>query len=75
MRDPPSPSVTAGDNYDPDEVLTFAEWCKLNKLSMRTGRRVLKLPEPNRPVIIQLSPNRIGITRRSNRNWQERRSS
>jgi hypothetical protein len=60
---------------DPDQVLSFREWRELNGLSERTARRILKQPEPDRPVITQLSPNRIGITRRANRAWQERRAS
>ena len=58
---------------DPDQVLTFGEWCLLNKISTRTGRRILKLPEPDRPAVVRLSANRMGITRRANRRWQESR--
>ena len=61
--------------FDPDQILTFAEWCELNRISKRTGRRILKLSEPERPTVTQLSANRIGITRRANRDWQERRAS
>ena len=60
--------VYAGD----DEVLTFREWCVLNRISPRTGRRVLKAP--GAPTVTQLSPQRIGITRGNNRRWQESRA-
>jgi hypothetical protein len=53
---------------DDDAVLTFREWCALNGFSPRTGRRILKAP--GGPVVTQLSPMRIGITRGNNRRWQ-----
>jgi hypothetical protein len=56
---------------DDDEVLPFLEWCKLNNISERTGRRILA--SPDRPVVTQLSPHRIGITRGNNRRWQQLR--
>jgi hypothetical protein len=56
---------------DPDEVFTFIEWCALNKLSERTGRRILKRPDG--PAITLLSTRRFGISRRANRAWQESR--
>jgi hypothetical protein len=55
-----------------DEVLTFAEWCRLNSISPRTGRRILA--GPNGPVVTDLTEHRIGITRRANRAWQETRA-
>jgi hypothetical protein len=55
-----------------DRVMTFAEWCQLNGIGIRTGRRILDGPSP--PVVVQLSPRRIGITVRANREWQARRS-
>jgi len=57
---------------DEDEVLTFAEWCQLNKIGQRTGRRILKTPTA--PVVTQLSTKRIGITRGNNRRWQQSRA-
>jgi hypothetical protein len=56
---------------DDDEVLTFARWCKLNGISLRNGRRIIKAP--GGPRVLQLSANRIGITRRANREWQASR--
>jgi hypothetical protein len=54
-----------------DEVLTFADWVALNKISPRTGRRILK--SPDRPIVTQLSARRIGISRGNNRRWQASR--
>jgi hypothetical protein len=53
------------------QVLTFSEWCKLNHISERTGRRILASPDS--PVVTKLSPRRIGVTVRNNRNWQQSR--
>lgn len=52
-----------------DQVLTFLEWCKLNRISERTGRRILDGPNP--PKVTFLSPRRVGITVRNNRAWQQ----
>jgi hypothetical protein len=52
-----------------DQVLTFVEWCKLNRISERTGRRILDGPDG--PKVTMLSPRRIGITVRANRAWQQ----
>jgi hypothetical protein len=56
----------------PDQVLTFNEWCRLNRFSGRTGRRILKGPNP--PEVTMLSPKRIGITNAANRRWQAART-
>jgi hypothetical protein len=48
-------------SHDDDAILTFAEWCSLNRISQRQGRRILKAP--GGPVITQLSAHRIGISR------------
>ena len=54
-----------------DQVLTFPEWCRLNRISERTGRRILDSPEG--PPIVQLSPRRFGIRVAANREWQHAR--
>jgi hypothetical protein len=54
-----------------DQVLTFTEWCTLNSISPRTGRRILAGPE--RPAVVQLSARRLGVTVRNNRLWQQTR--
>ena len=54
-----------------DQVLTFFEWCKLNRISERTGRRILD--GPNGPVVTMLTSRRIGVTVGNNRLWQQSR--
>jgi len=54
-----------------NQVLSFFEWCQLNRFSERTGRRILK--SGNGPPVVQLSVRRIGITIRANRAWQAAR--
>jgi hypothetical protein len=54
-----------------DRVMTFAEWCQLNGIGIRTGRRILRGSDP--PQVLQLTERRIGITVRANREWQQRR--
>jgi hypothetical protein len=55
-----------------DQVLTFREWCILNSIGERTGRRILK--SGNGPPVVQLSEKRIGITVGANRLWQQSRT-
>jgi hypothetical protein len=55
-----------------DRVMTFAEWCQLNSIGIRSGRRILRGSDP--PQTLQLTARRIGITVRANREWQQRRS-
>jgi hypothetical protein len=55
-----------------DRCLTFAEWCALNGIGLRNGRRILQ--SGTGPAVVQLSARRIGITVRANREWQERRA-
>jgi hypothetical protein len=50
-----------------DRVLTFRQWCEINGLSERTGRRILASDDG--PVVTQLSPRRVGITVGNNRAW------
>jgi len=59
-------------SLDDDKVLTFAEWCALNGIGKRTGRRIIR--SGNGPVVTQLSERRIGITVGNNRRWQEARA-
>lgn len=54
----------------PDQVLTFPEWCRLNRISERTGRRILA--GGTGPKVTRLSERRIGITIGANRRWQAR---
>ena len=59
-------------SLDDDKVLTFAEWCEINRIGKRTGRRIIKAP--GGPVVTQLSERRIGITVGNNRRWQAARA-
>lgn len=56
----------------PNQVLTFREWCALNNISERTGRRILA--SGTGPVITQLSVHRVGITVGNNAAWQASRA-
>jgi hypothetical protein len=56
---------------NPDQVLTFPQWCELNSISPRTGRRVLA--SGNGPLVTELGPKRIGITVGDNHSWQASR--
>lgn len=55
-----------------DACLTFAEWCALNNLSERGGRRLLASGDG--PVVTQITERRIGITVGNNRDWQKARA-
>jgi hypothetical protein len=44
------------------QILTFAEWCDLNSISARTGRRILKAP--GGPTVTMLTSRRFGISNR-----------
>jgi hypothetical protein len=54
------------------QCMTFREWCQLNRISERTGRRILASGDG--PVVTQLSEKRIGVTVGNNRRWQEARA-
>jgi hypothetical protein len=64
----PDRPVSARDDC---RVLSFAEWCTINNLSVWTGRRIVKAGQG--PKILQLSRRRIGVTVRANREWQKAR--
>jgi hypothetical protein len=53
------------------QVLTFREWCALNRISERTGRRIFD--SGTGPVVTQLSSMRIGVTVSNNKLWQQSR--
>jgi hypothetical protein len=54
------------------QVLTFAEFCEMNSISPKTGRRILKAP--GGPVVTMLTKTRIGITVKAIRDWQASRT-
>ena len=57
---------------DDDAVLTFKEWCALNSVSERQGRRILG--SGSGPTVTKLTDKRVGIIRRANREWQQTRA-
>jgi hypothetical protein len=62
----------AHDHHDrpaDNAVMSFRQWCELNGFSPATGRRILASAE--RPIVLQLSANRIGIRHSDNLRWQE----
>jgi hypothetical protein len=54
-----------------DKVMTFSQWCELNGIAETTGREIRASGEG--PRFIQISDNRIGVSYRENRRWQETR--
>jgi hypothetical protein len=56
---------------NPNQVLTFFEWCALNRISVRTGRRIID--SGTGPPVVQLAAKRIGITIGANAEWQASR--
>ena len=59
--------TTLNDNM----VLLFGEWCALNGISVRNGRRIFTSSDG--PVLTRLSAKRFGVTVRHNREWQASR--
>jgi hypothetical protein len=57
---------------NPHQVLTFLEWCRLNRISPATGRRIRKAGKG--PAFVQLSDRRVGVTIGANAKWQAARS-
>src|SRR5262249_3705736 len=64
----PAPAIPLAPTH-PNQILTFPEWCRLNRVSVRTGRRILN--SGTGPAVTQLSPKRIGITIGNNALWQK----
>jgi hypothetical protein len=68
-RDQNSPHLLV----DPDDrLLTFSEWCAVNRISPATGRRIIASGAG--PVVTRPSERRIGITVGANRRWRNARS-
>ena len=59
------------DKMEDDRVLSFDDWCRLNKFSRSTGQRIVAAGQG--PRFIQLSARRKGVTVGENRRWQESR--
>jgi hypothetical protein len=65
------PTIVLPALLNDSQVLTLRQWCALNNISLRTGRRILSAP--GGPIITQLSAKRVGITVANNRSWQQSR--
>jgi hypothetical protein len=73
MHSRTAPPTSPYSHINPDDrVLTFAEWCELNRISPATGRRIIASGAG--PVVTRLSERRIGITVGANRQWRDARS-
>jgi|SRR6516225_9997578 hypothetical protein len=57
---------------NPNQVLTFQQWCLLNTLSKATGKRILDSGAG--PIVTELGVRRVGITVGNNSTWQQSRS-
>ena len=57
---------------NPNQVLTFTEWCLLNNLSEATGRRIFGSGAG--PIVTELGVRRIGVTLGNNATWQASRA-
>jgi hypothetical protein len=56
---------------DDYRVMPFKTWCASKDISEPTGRRLLR--NGKGPRIVQLSPRRIGVTVKDDREWTEAR--
>ena len=60
----------ASTDYDnPNQVMTFDQWCRRNNFSHSTGKRVLGSGQCE---YVQLSERRIGVTVGAHRKYQQR---
>ena len=59
-------------SIEDQKVLTIKQWCALNGFCYRHGRNILAGDDG--PVVTRISERRIGISRRNNREWQNRRA-
>jgi hypothetical protein len=66
-----APRPHFSDTHD-QQILSFVEWCALNNISPKTGRRILKAP--GAPVVTMLTSTRIGISIKSDRDWKASRA-
>jgi hypothetical protein len=59
-------------SLEDDRCLSFRQWCELNGIGLRTGRRILA--NGTGPTVTMLTDKRIGIRVIDNRRWQESRA-
>jgi hypothetical protein len=72
VYDQERPPMLALRELNENQVLTFADWCRLNAISPSTGRRILKSGQG--PTVVKLSQRRLGITLGANAKWQAKRA-
>jgi predicted DNA-binding transcriptional regulator AlpA len=73
MRQAQTKSAYAASAYlNDDRILSFRQWCELNGISEKTGRRLVKRGEG--PTVTRLTDVKIGVSVRNNRIWQESRA-
>jgi hypothetical protein len=58
-------------SIDDLRIIKWADWCRLKGFSTDTGRRLRAMGQA--PPIVQLSPRRLGVTVRADREWTEAR--
>jgi len=64
--------ATDRESLEQFRILSFAQWCALNGISLATGRRILKSGKG--PAVIRLSDRRLGISVGANAAWQAART-
>jgi hypothetical protein len=57
---------------NPNQVLTFRQWCLLAGFSVDTGRRVIKAGKG--PIITQLSKRKLGVSLANHVKWEASRA-
>ena len=65
-------AIAAPSFLNDDRILSFRQWCELNGISEKTGRRLLARGAG--PQVTKLTDKKIGIAVRHNRSWQEARA-
>jgi hypothetical protein len=56
-----------------DQLLSFKDWCRLNAISERAGRRIWADPKA-RPILTKLTSKKHAVSVGNNRRWQQARA-
>jgi hypothetical protein len=56
-----------------DQLLSFKQWCLLNAISERAGRRIWADPKV-RPALTKLTSRKLACSVGNNRRWQQARA-
>jgi hypothetical protein len=65
--------ISAAPPVNDDQLLSFKNWCKLNAISERAGRRIWADPKA-RPTLTKLTSRKLACSVGSNRRWQQARA-